>query len=269
MKHKNDTRQSTIKKPGLFPVLSGGVVSLLLFAAAGYALLTAGTLKTAIYEDCSADAAVTSSLIFDVMKADYNDELSSLHRKGDAQGARFDDMTALLTSKARQSGFEQMRTIVRRGAGYVNILDSRFMRGLTPNVDYSTVGSVYRPSDEGGRALEAAVNAVAFDQKPTAYAVVRRENGGAAVISVCTLADRRGEPIGLVLATAATGLVGRADRLAAPVYLFAAFFGVCAVLLLAQSLLRLYRLRKALRDDSPPELLPEDVQNAGEPLPPE
>ncbi len=174
MRQKNDSDHPIESKPSLLPILSLLFGAFLCGFAACYGVGSASVLSRAIYDSLAQQGSTSVTLLFDGLAKTYHDDLRTLHLQVEAQGVRFDELTGQLSAKARQSGFDSITTVIPRGTGYVNILDSRFMRGLTPNVDYNTVGSVYSPRTAGGSALERAVSAVAFEQKPYAYAAVRQ-----------------------------------------------------------------------------------------------
>lgn len=244
MRRKQDPLQPLEAKPSLLPILSLCLGVLLCAGAALYALFGAATQTHTLYDASAQNNKTTASLIFESLADSYQDDLRTLHLKVEAQSVRFDELTQNLTAKTRQNGFDYITTIIPRGTGYVNILDSRFMRGLTPNVDYNTVGSHFDPKAAGGTSLERAVNAVAFEQRPYAYAVVRNKDGNASLVTVMPLTDLRNEVIGLALVTTSTGLVASIPRLVVPYYVFGIFFGAVALFLLLKALIRLYQRRQ-------------------------
>ncbi len=259
MKQKPATDHPFQAKPSLLPILSLFVGAFVCLCAVFYGVNSASVLSRALYDSLAHQGSTSVSLLFDSLAVTYNDDLRTLHLQVEAQGVRFDELTGTLSAKARQSGFDWVTTVIPRGTGYVNILDSRFLRGLTPNVDYNTVGSAFVPKTDGGAALDRAVLAVAYEQKPYAYAVVRGTSGKVSLVTVLPLTDLRGDRIGLALATVSSGLVSKAASLNLPYFVFSAFFAIAALFLLLGGLVRLHRRRQLIRAESPPESISEAV----------
>ncbi len=262
-KIESDHPQKT--KQGLLPILLLFFGAFLCIGAALYGLGSASVLSRAIYDSLAQQGSTSVSLLFEGLAKTYHDDLRTLHLQVEAQGVRFDELTAQLSAKARQSGFDSITTVIPRGTGYINILDSRFMRGLTPNVDYNTVGSAYVPRTAGGSALERAVSTVAFEKKPYAYAALKTTDGKAVLVTVLPLTDLRGDVIGMALATTSSGLVAKAASLNLPHYLFSSFFGAAALILLLSALLRLHRHTKAMGvQEKPLQSIPETIEPPAE-----
>ncbi len=261
MRQKIESDHPDTTRPHLMPILSLFFGAFLCIGAALYGLGSASVLSRAIYDSLAQQGSTSVSLLFEGLAKTYHDDLRTLHLQVEAQGVGFDELTGELSAKARQSGFDSITTIIPRGTGYINILDSRFMRGLTPNVDYNTVGSAYVPRTAGGSALERAVSAVAFEQKPYAYASVKTAQGQAALVTVLPVTDLRGDVIGMALATTSSGLVAKVASLNLPYYLFSSFFAAAALILLLGALIRLYRRTNAMKtQEEPNKVIPATTQ---------
>ncbi len=204
--------------------------SILFLCAAAYALWSAQTLKTSLYEFTARQNAAVTTTVFNSLVKSYHNDLRTLHLNADAQTVRFDELCQALSAAARVNGYESITTIAPRGEGYINILDSRFSRQLTPKVDYNTVASVYLPADEGGQVLAAALSAVATGKAEVAYSTLKPDDGRTVVISVSKLLDADRNTIGYVLIRSSGGLAARAGSAAVPGVVLSCFLAFWVLL---------------------------------------
>ncbi len=245
MRYKTDAGPKTFdERPHFVSIAALCIAVMLCMGAACYGVISAATLSQTLYGAVSQDNKTATSLIFELLATTYHEDLRTLHLDVEAQGIQFDALSGKLTAACRQSGLDRIATVTARGTGYVNILDSRFMRGLTPNVDYNTVGSAYNPKAEGGTSLQRAVDSVAFEGAPSAYVVTRTPDGKLSVVTVLPLVDIRSDVIGITLVFCSSNLAAKVRALTVPLYLFSAIFGAGALLLAADAALRIYKRRR-------------------------
>ncbi|MFA9379695.1 MAG: hypothetical protein ACERKO_01425 [Acetanaerobacterium sp.] len=252
MRHKaTNPPDHSAKKQRLSSIVAPFTAALLFLAAACYALISAATLSYTLYDAVAQHSKTVSAAVFDSLTGSYNDDLRTLHLDVEAQDVHFDELAEALTAAARQNGFVNITTISPRGTGYVNILDSRFFRGLTPNVDYNTVGSAYDPRAEGGASLERAVSSVAFGGAAYGYSTVKVSGGKTMVTAALPLADASSQVIGIVLVRTSSGLAAKISGLLAPYYIFALLFAGMFAVLVITAFIRWRRRRMTMVQDVP------------------
>lgn len=209
------------------------LAAIILLAASCYAFLSAGSLKGTLYDAAARAAASTAGAVLRETADVYNDDLRSLHLDIEAQGTAFDDLCGLLARTARAAEIESLVTVARRtqgdAASYVYILDSRFSRKLTPNVDYHTVGSVCSLREEDGTTLQRILPRLEKGELPYGYTVVTPKDSAAYLVCAFPLFDGDNATIGTVLAHISGGLFARVNALTLPHYLLAALLLLAAL----------------------------------------
>lgn len=269
---KTDTKASQEQKPhislGQFLQAFAAVV---LLSGAVYALFSAAGMKNALNDSVARAAASSVKAVLSETAAAYSDDLSSLHLKTDAQDTRFDELCALLSRTARNNNIDSLVTIARRpGAdGYAYILDSRFSRKLTPNVDYHTVGAACDLRQEGGAWFERIVSRIQSGEQEYGYVVAASKEGVPTLTCAFALYNSDGSPLGVVLAHITGGLFAKTEALTLPFYILAALL-LAACLIIVLNLLIKYRKAKrtaavvaevpveAPQEEEPPKALPEE-----------
>lgn len=236
----------------------------LLLCGAAYALYGAATMKSALDDSAARTAAASVRSVLGEAGAAYSDDLRSLHLKTDAQDTRFDELCALLARTARNNNLDSLVTIARRtGAdGYAYILDSRFSRKLTPNVDYHTVGAACDLRQEGGTQLERLVARIESGEQEYGYATAPFKEGAPAMICAFTLYNSDGSAMGIVLARITGGLFARKEALALPFYVLAALLLAACLFTLLMLWLRHRKANRAVAAAEPVETTPLEQQEA-------
>ncbi|WP_092638975.1 hypothetical protein [Acetanaerobacterium elongatum] len=243
---KTDIKPSQRRNPQLrFCLFLLALSAVVLLAGAVYALFGAAGLKNALNDSAARAAALSVKAVLSETAAAYSDDLSSLHVKTDAQDTRFDELCALLSRTARNNNIDSLVTIARRAdsGGYAYILDSRFSRKLTPNVDYHTVGAACDLRQEGGASLERLVSRIQSKEQEYGYVVAASKEGVPTMTCAFALYNSDGSALGVVLAHITGGLFAKTGALALPFYMLAALL-LAASLITALNLLFKYRKAK-------------------------
>ncbi len=225
------------------------LAAIVLLAASCYAFVSAANLKDVLYDAAARAAAAAAGSVLRVTADAYNDDLRSLHLEVESQGTAFDDLCGLLARTAHAAEIDSLVTVARRtqgdAASYVYILDSRFSRKLTPNVEYHTVGSACSLREEGGAALERILPRVEKGELPYGYTVVAPKGSAAYLVCAFPLFDGDNTTIGTVLAHLSGGLFAQVNALALPHYILAALL-LLAALITAALLWAKHSARKRL-----------------------